>query len=151
MSQQLNQVKRVSVEEAIEDLENHTLEGIAGTVAKLVYLASTRDYNTGRYYHDGLAFRFTEEIAQAALSAYHRKIFQDLISSSLEDLCLQLKRYMGASGIAPADFLELWGKLEPYRVTVPLECDDLSARLFFSNVKVALAILQSRQEPVPHS
>ena len=62
-----NQVKRVSVEEAIEDLQNHTLEGISGSIARLVYLASTRDYNSGRYYHDGLAFRFTEEVAQTAL------------------------------------------------------------------------------------
>lgn len=147
----INQVKRMSVEEAIEDLQNHTLEGISGSVAKLVYLASTRDYNSGRYYHDGLAFRFTEEVAQSALSVYHGRIFQELVSSSLEELCDQLKSYMTASGIAPNDFLDLWGKLEPYRVTVPLDCDNLSARLFFSNIKVALAILQTRPETSPHN
>ena len=146
-----NPVKRVSVEVAIENLQNHTLEGIPGSIAKLVYLASTRDYNSGRYYHDGLAFRFTEEVAQTALSVYHGRIFQELVSCSLEDLCGQLKSYMETSGIAPADFLELWGKLEPYRVTVPLECDNLSARLFFSNIKIALAILQSRPETFPHN
>jgi hypothetical protein len=146
-----NQVKRVTVEEAIEDLQNHTLGGISGSIAKLVYLASTRDYNSGRYYHDGLAFRFTEEIAQNALSVYHRRIFEELVSSSLEELCRQLENYMATSGIAPSEFLELWGKLEPYRVTVPLECDNLSATLFFSNIKVALAILQSRPETFPRN
>jgi hypothetical protein len=146
-----NQVKRVSVEQAIEDLQNHTLEGISGSIAKLVYLASTRDYNSGRYYHDGLAFRFTEEVAQTALGVYHSRIFQEIVSSSLEDLCCQLESYMKSSGIAPTDFLELWRKLEPYRVTVPLDCDNLSARLFFSNIKVALAILQTRPETIPQN
>jgi hypothetical protein len=146
-----NQVKRVSVEEAIEDLQNHTLGGISGSIAKLIYLASTRDYNSGRYYHDGLAFRFTEEVAQTALGVYHSKVFQELVSSSLEELCSQLESYMKSSGIAPNDFLELWRKLEPYRVTVPLDCDNLSARLFFSNIKVALAILQTRPEMIPHN
>ena len=144
-------VNRVSVQEAIENLQGHTLDGISGNIAKLVYLASTRDYNSGRYYHDGLAYHFTEEIAQSALSAYHRKVFQELVSSSLEELCSQLESYMASSGIAPNDFLSLWGKLEPYRVTVPLECDNLSARLFFSNIKVALAVLQSRPETIPHN
>jgi hypothetical protein len=146
-----NPVKRVSVEEAIEDLQNHTLEGISGSIAKLIYLASTRDYNSGRYYHDGLAFRFTEEVAQTALGLYHAKVFQELVSSSLEELCSQLESYMKSSGIAPNDFLELWRKLEPYRVTVPLDCDNLSASLFFSNIKVALAILQTRPETIPHN
>lgn len=140
-------VKRVSVEEAIEDIQNHTLEGLSGSIAKLVYLASTRDYNSGRYYHDGLAFQFTEEIAQTALSVFHSRIFHELLSSSLEELCSQLEIYMKSSGIAPSDFLDLWRKLEPYRVTVPIDCDPLSARLFFSNIRVALAILQTR----PHS
>lgn len=144
-------MKRVSVEEAIEDLQNHTLEGISGSIAKLIYLASTRDYNSGRYYHDGLAFRFTEEVAQTALGLYHAKVFQELVSSSLEELCSQLESYMKSSGIAPNDFLELWRKLEPYRVTVPLDCDNLSASLFFSNIKVALAILQTRPETIPHN
>ncbi len=142
-------VKSVSVEEAIEDLEKHTLRSIPGEIGQLVYLASTRDYNTGVYYHDGLAFRYSEEVARTALALHHKKVFRELVFSSLETLVEQLDRYMKSSRVLPNEFLELWRKLEPYRITVPLDCDPLSVELFFSNIRTAVAILEARQEPIP--
>ena len=132
------------MEAAIQDLQGHTLGNLSGTIAQLVYIASTRDYNTGQYYHDGLAFRFTEEVARAALAAHHKKIFRELVFCPLEDLVQQLDLYMRSSRVLRADFLELWRKIEPYRVTAPVDCDPLSVELFFSNLKIALAILQTR-------
>ena len=35
------------------------------TWARLIYLASMRDYNTGKYHHDGLAARFSPAVARA--------------------------------------------------------------------------------------
>ena len=60
-------------EEAVRDLQNRTLDRLDGDFAKLVYLASTRDYNTGRYAHDGLSFRFSEPVAERVLAAAHRE------------------------------------------------------------------------------
>ena len=60
--------RRMDSETAIDDLKNRTIAGIAGDIGRLIYLASTRDYNTGRYYHAGLASRFTEEVASNALA-----------------------------------------------------------------------------------
>src|SRR5436190_1559634 len=54
------------VEDALRDLRNRTLAKLDGDLARLVYLASTRDYNTGRYAHDGLSFRFSESVAETA-------------------------------------------------------------------------------------
>jgi hypothetical protein len=139
-------IKRVEVEEAIQDIQNRTLAGISGDVGRLICLASTRDYNTGRYYHEGLASNFSEEVAGAALAACHLEIFTQLALSSLEDLVRQLESYVLSSGGRPAEVIEAWEKLEPYRVTIPMECDPLYAEVFFSNVKIALAILRSRRE-----
>ncbi len=146
-----NRIRNESVEEALRDLERHTLAGIRGEIAQLVYLASTRDYNTGEYYHDGLAFRFNEETARAALAAHHRRIFQELASSSLEELVHHLNIYINSSCLPEAGFVKLWKKLEPYRITIPLDCDSLSVELFFSNIKTALAVLQARREQHPGS
>jgi hypothetical protein len=141
----------MSVEAAMQDLESRTLAEMSGSIAQLIYIASTRDYNTGQYNHDGLTFCFTEEVARTALAAHHRKIFRELVFAPLEDIVQQLDRYMGTSGVLRADFLELWKKIQPYRVTVPADSDPIAMELFASNVKVALAILQTRQETVPHN
>ncbi len=142
-------VKRMEVEEAVQDLKDRTLAGISGNVGRLICLASTRDYNTGRYYHDGLASNFSEEVAEAALAACHREIFGLLTLSPVEDLVPQLESYILSSYARPNEVLEAWEKLEPYRVTIPLGCDPLAAQIFFSNFKIALAILRSRLEHGP--
>ena len=139
-------IKYTNVEAAIEDLKSRTLSGIPGEVARLVYLASTRDYNTGEYYHEGVAIHFTEDVARAALAACHQESFRRLLFTSLEDLVKELDNYVNSTGARPAHVMKVWRSLEPYRVTIPLESDQLSAQLFLSNLRVALAILQARQQ-----
>ena len=48
-------VKPLPVQEAYEDLLQRSLSRIPCDLGRLLYLASTRDYNTGNYHHDGLA------------------------------------------------------------------------------------------------
>ena len=64
--------KAVTVERAYDDLLRRSLSHISGDLARLIYLASTRDYNTGKYHHDGLAAHFQTEIACQALELAHR-------------------------------------------------------------------------------
>ncbi len=150
------ELKRMDVEAAIEDVKNRTLAGISGEVAQLVYLASTRDYNTGRYYHEGVAFRFSEEVAAMALEACHQEVFRCLVFSSLEDIVRQLETYVHSTSARPLEVLAAWRKLEPYRVVIPsasgqLSPDFLPGKIFFSNVRIALATLEARQQTGPHS
>ena len=55
--------RNIDVGQAVTDLTNRTLSRLPGDFSRLVYLASSRDYNTGQYYHDGLAFHFSESVA----------------------------------------------------------------------------------------
>lgn len=137
--------KQIGIQAAIADLKRHTLPGLPGDIGRLVYLAATRDYNTGRYYHEGLAHLYTQEFAARALQECHNDVFQDLVRSSIEDLLVQFELYV-RSGCAQAnEFIDFWEKAEPYRVAIPLTSDPISAQLFNSNVKIALAILRHRE------
>jgi hypothetical protein len=141
-----NQPKRIDVQDAADDLRRRTLASMGGALNRLIYLASTRDYNNGVYYHDGLAARYTEQVACEALADCHREAFRELVASPLEGLVNQLESYVVATHTEPRDFFSAWKKLEPYRVAVPVNTDQLSADFLFSNLKIALAVLQARLE-----
>jgi hypothetical protein len=137
-------LKRLDVQQAADDLRRRTLSKINRPLDRLIYLASTRDYNTGFYYHDGLASRFNEEAVSEALADCHREALRELVSTSLEELVRQMDAYMDSTHTSPADFIAAWKKLEPYRVAVPVDTDLLTAEFLFSNFKIALAILEAR-------
>ena len=130
-------------EAAVRDLEERTLPALRGELTRLVYLASTRDYNTGRYQHDGLAHRFTPDAAQTALRRCHEATFRTLVFSSLRDVVRELDVYAQAAPEGPDQVLDAWRRLEAYRVLIPAGCDSLAGQLFVSNVKIALEILRS--------
>jgi hypothetical protein len=139
-------VRLVPVQAAYDDLLKRSLSKISCDLARLIYLASTRDYNTGSYHHDGLAARFRPEVAGNALEIAHRQIFYQLSACSLEELVEQLQTYLDCSHESAADVLRIWQKLEPYRVAIPVEVNPAVARLFLSNIRLALAIWRFRQE-----
>jgi hypothetical protein len=138
--------KITTVEHAYEDFLRRSLSRISGDLARLIYLASTRDYNTGKYHHDGLAAQFDPEIACQALELAHREIFHRVAARSLEGLVVEVELYINASRQSREEVLEVWQKLEPYRVALPVDVNAAVAQLFVSNVRLALAILRRRQE-----
>ena len=140
-------VKLMPVQVAYDDLLNRTLARIPCDLGRLIYLASTRDYNTGNYYHEGLANRFSPEVARKALEIAHRQVFYKLSAFPLENLVSDLEVYLRSTRENPQDFLRTWQKLEPYRISMPTEANLTVARLFTSNIKLALAVLRFRQDP----
>ena len=138
--------KLVTVQAAYEDFLQRSLSKLSCDFARLIYLASTRDYNTGSYHHDGLASRFSPEVAAKALEMAHRQVFLQLSAYSLQELVEQLKIYFESSADEAGEILRMWQKLEPYRIAIPVEVNPAVARLFLSNVRLALAIWRSRQD-----
>jgi hypothetical protein len=142
MERRPNQLTSLAVEDGLRDLRNRTLAKLDGDFARLVYLASTRDYNTGRYAHDGLSFRFTESVAQKVLTEAHREVFASLALSPLKILVAQLERYIRSGCARPDELLGSWHELEPFRILAPEHDDPVTVKLFVSNIRVALAIVR---------
>lgn len=135
-----------SMPNAYGDLQRRTLAGMTCDFARLIYLASTRDYNSGLYHHEGLAFRFGRAEARAALQAAHCEVFCRLVSLSLEGLVAELEIYIRDSHEAPEGLVHTWQHLEPYRISVPMEVDSTMVELFLSNIKIALEVLRFHRE-----
>jgi hypothetical protein len=136
--------KRKDVVAATQDLRRRTLAQMPQALERMIYLSSTRDYNTGLYRHEGLALRFSEEAACEALADCHREAYCQLAAASLQELVRQLERYAESTEASVSDFVAAWRELEPYRVAIPAGTDSLSSELLFSNLKIALAILETR-------
>jgi hypothetical protein len=140
----VNRVLPADAWNAYEDFRTRTLSRIPSALERLIYIASTRDYNSGVYQHEGLAGRFGAEAAASALEYAHWEVFQTVSLLSLRRLTEELCKYMDSSREVPSAFLNAWQKLEPYRVAIPLRVDPTIAELFNSNVKIALAVLRHR-------
>ena len=141
MEQKRNQPTSIALEDGLRDLQGRTLAKLDGDFARLVYLASTRDYNSGRYAHNGLSFRFTEEVAERVLAEAHRRVFVSLALSPLKVFAAQLQQYIGSGCARPDELLATWHGLKPFRILAPEHDDPTTVKLFISNVRVALAIV----------
>jgi len=147
----MGQARRsVGLMEAVEDLERRTLSSFSNDMAKLVYLSSTRDYLTGRYYHDGLAFRFTEAIAEIAVGFCHQVVFERMLAAPLGELVRELEVFIRSQVAKPREVLDAWKELQPFRMLVPQSGSPVSKEFFFSNIRIALATLEGRLEASLH-
>jgi hypothetical protein len=139
----------VKVYEAFDDLLHRSLSKIPCDLGRLIYLASTRDYNSGAYHHEGLSARHPGDDAGAALQAAHRDVFCRLTTSTLEELVGQLEMYVLGSRETPDELVRTWQELEPYRIAIPMHADPTMVQLFLSNIRLALEVLRFRQSQRP--
>src|SRR6267143_3030339 len=116
--------RNIDLEPAITDLRSRTLSRLPGDFSRLVYLASSRDCNTGKYYHDGLAFHFSEMVVSRAFAECHREVFDRLVYASLEELIDELCNYISSTDERPEEFLKSWEHLGSYRVTIPSQGEE---------------------------
>lgn len=139
----------VKIYDAFDDLLRRTLSKISCDLGRLIYLASTRDYNTGAYHHEGLSARHPGDDAREALQAAHRDVFCQLAASPLEELVGQLEMYVQGSHERPDELVRTWQELEPYRIAIPMHADPTMVQLFLSNIRLALEVLRFRQKQNP--
>lgn len=135
--------------ETLEKLKQRTREAIPLRLARFVYLASLRDYNTDRYEHAGWAFQLTEDGADQALREFHLEEFRSLVSCLVREIAEELRQYFETQAEPTEKLLSTWQEVESYRVLVPRNCNPVDRGIFFSTVRAALIVLAEWPSALP--
>ena len=117
------------------------LANLPNDLTRMLYLASLRDCNSGRYLHPQLSSRMGVEIADRTLFACHDQVFRRLLATPIFGYVNQLEEYIRYTRIEKAIVLRTWESLEAYRATMPVVALSLYRDLFCSNMEAALMIL----------
>lgn len=128
---------------AAGDLWRNTLAQIPSLFGRLVYLASLRDQNSGRYEHHGMAQVFGEEAADAALRESHSRTFSDWLGFSLEQQKADLDLYLSTLEANKPTIIETWIRLAPYRNLVPSSARDVEQKLYLTDLETLLDLLKN--------
>jgi hypothetical protein len=131
---------------AAGDLWRHTLSQIPSTFGRLVYLASLRDQNTGRYEHHGLSQIFGSADADEALRESHSRTFAEWLCYDLEQQKADLDLYLSSFQPDKRTILSTWIRLAPYRNLVPASVRDPEKRLYLADLEALLEVLKAEND-----
>ena len=137
-----------NLDREVYELSAKTLADFPNDLARLIFLASIRDYNTGIFLHPKLSSRFPPELVDSSLKLHHSRIFQNLLDAPVQDYVDQLRLYASFAGVSSAELVTTWKDLEAYKSAIPLGYDKLSGEIFALNVLTALSILESSATPL---
>lgn len=126
---------------AASDLWRNTLSQVPSVFGRLVYLASLRNANSGRYEHHGLNLVFGQEEANQALKKSHTRVFREWLSYNLEQQKADLELYLSGLMEDRQTVLAAWRDLAPYRAFVPGSARSEERRLYMANLKALLTLL----------
>jgi len=136
------EIFREEVERAKSDLEKRTLAALNGYFHRLIYLASLRDYSTGRYHHDGLETRFSPQAVDEAARQCHIMAFESLVSLPLKEQTEDLVSFFESLQEDKARLVKVWQGLQSYQVLPPEKSHPLARQLFQKNMEIMLKVLQ---------
>jgi hypothetical protein len=134
-------------EHAKHDVWARTLSQIPTTFGKIVYLASLRNDNSGRYQHFGLAQLYTDDEADVVLRLSHEEVFGEWLNFPLEQQRRDLEQYLESVEDDKSAVLRTWLTLSPYRNLIPAQAGAAERELYISDLELILELLRDEFSP----
>jgi hypothetical protein len=132
----------IQIDLAVADFQAHTLANLQGRFCRLIYLASLRDHNTGRYYHEGLEGRYGGEAADEGLRRCHTQVFDELMALPLKAQTEDLVSFFKSIKEERQRLVEAWERLRSYQILPPENCHPLARELFNKDIEIILKVLR---------
>jgi hypothetical protein len=130
-------------------LQELGLDSFPNDLTRMLFLASLRDCNSGRYLHPQLSQEMGVEAADRLLSRCHDEVFRRLLQTPLAGYVNQLEEYIRYTRAERNVVLKAWHSLQAYRSTIPLIASPIYSEFFCLNVEFALAVMQRTLFPPP--
>ncbi len=135
----------VTAEIVEECVRESGLDFLPNDLTRMLYLASLRDCNSGRYLHPSLSERLGTEMADEGLRECHVQTFRRLLVIPISEYVTQIEEYIRYTRMARTEVLQTWQSLQAYRATTPVVAVPLYRQLFCFNVEVALMVLRAAE------
>jgi hypothetical protein len=116
---------------------------IESAYGRLVYLASLRNSDSGRYEHFGLESDAGIDL-DLSLRRLHEFVFREWVSYSLERKKADIELYIsGLDSIDPADLVDAWLRMTPYKNLVPAAIRGPERKRHISDFEAILGLLKN--------
>ena len=130
------------IDRVVTDFETRTLAVLKGRFNQLVYLATLRDYSTGRYHHYGLEARYSPDAVDEGLRQCHVRAFEELVALPLKEQTEDLLNFFESLKEDKVRLVAVWRRLKSYQILPPEDCHPLARELFDKNIEIMLTILR---------
>jgi len=136
-------VKGMLERNALADLWKHTLSQIPNTYARLTYLASLRDPNSGAYRHYGLSSAFGREDSTLALRKSHEDTFLEWLQMPLSAKSEALRTHFRTLEEHPWTVTTYLTRGMPYVSQMPDSTSPAQRRQFQSEMEILIELLRN--------
>lgn len=133
----------VSDREVIDETWERELAEIETAYGRLVYLASLRDSNSGRYEHYATAPDCRKR-GHTYFLRLHEAIFREWVNFTLARKKADIELYIrGLDSIDPSELIDAWLRLTPYKNLVPAAICGPDREKHISDFEAILGLLKN--------
>jgi hypothetical protein len=130
-----------------QDISSETglreLSHIETSYGRLVYLASLRNPDNGRYEHYGSEISVPSAINKELLRL-HEEIFREWVTYTLERKKADVELYIaGIESVDPSELINAWLRLTPYKNLVPAAIQGPERQKHISDFEAILGLLKN--------
>jgi hypothetical protein len=123
------------------ELWRRTLAQIPSLLGRLIYLASLRDLNTGKYQHFGFAQQAGDRASERTIRRSHINAFEDWLCLSLSEQREHLDRHLVAAEGEREQILAHWKEAPPYLSWVPSQALPAQKDLFRADLEIVIDLI----------